>query len=281
MDQTLPTNTLLEHILTPPLGTTNPSLTTLKRLLPEYLMRGQPLCSELLPPPSNHDLSHLPLPPSLMPLGNYPSPMPLTLSLTITPTMSLCFESPKPLSLGMRTARMWHQEQLLEAQKKHNLKNRRRHQAGLLPLARCHHLISDSALNVMAQENIATATNLQPPFQSQHQSPLPLSQHHPLAPSQWDTFVSLMKKPCPWRTTLPTPSKSVVKIPLKYRLPTPKEPRLPKGWVYNVAEVKEEDLANPSLYTTPTRPLTCTMCSEVAKHCDDPYRRLHKGTSTT
>jgi hypothetical protein len=104
------------------------------------LMSGPPLCLE--PPllPSNLDLS-LPQPPlSPMPLGNYPSLTPLMLSLTITPTTSLCFESPKPLSLGMRTAHMWHQEQLLEARKKHDLKNRQRRQAGLLPLARCHPL---------------------------------------------------------------------------------------------------------------------------------------------
>jgi hypothetical protein len=62
------------------------------------------------------------------------------------------------------------------------------------------------------------------------------------------------------------PSKSIVKIPLKYCLPTPREPRLLKGWVYNVAKVKEEDHASPSLYTMLTRPLTHTMHSEVAKH---------------
>jgi hypothetical protein len=80
-------------------------LTTSKRLLPECLMRGQPQCSEPLQPLLNLDLSH-PLPPLLpMPLGNYPSPTPLMLSLTITLTTSLCFESLKPSSLGMRTAR--------------------------------------------------------------------------------------------------------------------------------------------------------------------------------
>jgi hypothetical protein len=63
--------------------------------------------------------------------------------------------------------------------------------------------------------------------------------------------------------------------------PYPEEPQLPKGWVYDMAEVKEEDLANPSLYTTPTKPLTRAMRSEVAKHRDDPYRRLCKGMSAT
>jgi hypothetical protein len=125
MDQTLPTNTLLECMLTPPLGTTNPSSTTLQRLLPEYLVRGQPLCYEPLQPHSNPDLSPHPLLPLPMPSGSCPLLTPQTLSLTITPTMSLHFGSPKPSSLGMRTACLWHQEQLLEARKKHNLKNQR------------------------------------------------------------------------------------------------------------------------------------------------------------
>jgi hypothetical protein len=72
---------------------------------------------------------------------------------------------------------------VLDARKKHDLKNRRRRQAGMLPLARCHPLISDTALNAMAQENIAMATTLQPPLQSQLQSPQSPSPHHPLAPT--------------------------------------------------------------------------------------------------
>jgi hypothetical protein len=124
-----------------------------------------------------------------------------------------------------------------------------------------------------------------------HESPAPTpvpapvtpspSPHHPLAPAQWRTFASLVKRPCLWRTTLPTPSKSVVKIPLKYRLPTPKTDKLPKGWVYDVAEVKEEDHASPSLYTTPCRPLTRAMRTEALNHRADPYRQLRRGTKTT
>jgi hypothetical protein len=124
-----------------------------------------------------------------------------------------------------------------------------------------------------------------------HESPAPTpvpapvtpspSPHQPLAPAQWRTFASLVKRPCLWRTTLPTPSKSVVKIPLKYRLPTPKTDKLPKGWVYDVAEVKEEDRASPSLYTTPCRPLTRAMRTEAHKHRADPYRQLRRGTKTT
>ena len=77
------------------------------------------------------------------------------------------------------------------------------------------------------------------------------------------------------------PSKSVVKIPLKYRLPTPKTDKLPKGWVYDVAKVKEEDHASPSLYTTPCRPLTRAMQTEALNHRADPYRQLRRGTKTT
>jgi hypothetical protein len=124
-----------------------------------------------------------------------------------------------------------------------------------------------------------------------HESPAPTpvpapvtpspSPHQPLAPAQWRTFASLVKRPCLWQTTLPTPSKSVVKIPLKYRLPTPKTDKLPKGWVYDVAEVKEEDHASPSLYTTPCRPLTRAMRTEALNHRADPYRQLRRGTKTT
>jgi hypothetical protein len=67
------------------------------------------------------------------------------------------------------------------------------------------------------------------------------------------------------------PLKSVVKIPLRYCLPTPKVAKLPKGWVYDMAEVKEEEHNNLSLYTTLCCPLTHAMCSEVVKHCADPY----------
>jgi hypothetical protein len=151
----------------------------------------------------------------------------------------------------------------------------------MLPLARCHHLILDSALSAMDQENTVMAMNLQPPLQSplpSHPSP---SLHQPLALVQWRTFASLVKRPCLWQTTLPTLSKSVVKIPLKYRLPTPKTDKLPKGWVYDAAEVKEEDHANPSLYTTPCRLLTRAMRTEALKHRADPYRQLHRGTKTT
>jgi hypothetical protein len=151
----------------------------------------------------------------------------------------------------------------------------------MLPLAWCHHLISDSALSAMDQENTAMATNLQPPLQSQLPSSPSLSPHHPLAPAQWHAFASLVKRPCLWRTTLPTPSKSVVKIPLKYRRPTPKTDKLPKGWVYDVAEVKEEDHASPSLYTMPCCPLTRAMRTEALNHCADPYCQLHRGTKTT
>jgi hypothetical protein len=212
---------------------------------------------------------------------NLPLPTQPSLALQITPSMSLRFTSPKPSSLGMWMVREWHREQLLEAQKKHDLKNCRRRQASMLPLAQCHPLISDSALSAMDQENTAMAMNLQPPLPSQLLSTPSPSLHHPLAPAQWRTFASLVKKPCLWRTTLPTPLKSVVKIPLKYHLPAPKTDKLPKGWVYDVAEVKEEDHDNLSLYTMLCCPLTRAMRSEVYKHRADPYHQLCRGTKTT
>jgi hypothetical protein len=279
--QTLLTKLLLEHMLTPPLETRRQLSTLSMTMSGEWLPTTQPPSSELRLPLSNQDLLHHQM--TLLPQhsGNSPSQMQPNLMLQVTPNTSLRFTCPKPLSLGMLTAREWHQEQLLEARKRHHLKNRRRQQAGLLPLARCHPLISDSALNAMDQENTAMAMSLQPPLQSLLPSSPSQSPHHPLAPAQWHTFASLVKRPCLWQTTLPTPSKSVVKIPLKYRLPTPKTDKLPKGWVYNMAKVKEEDCASPSLYTTPSRPLTRAMQTEVLKHCADPYCQHCKGMKTT
>jgi hypothetical protein len=67
------------------------------------------------------------------------------------------------------------------------------------------------------------------------------------------------------------PSKSIVKIPLKYCLSTQKQDKLPKGWVYDVAKVKEEEHTNLSLYTMLCCLLTCAMCSKAVKHHVDPY----------
>jgi hypothetical protein len=278
--QTLPKKLLLERMLTLPLATTTQSSTQFTKTSSEWSRSAPSPYSELRQPHLNHDPLLHPTP-SLTPSDNSRSPTLPNLALQVNPHTSLRFECPKPSSLGMLTAREWHREQLLETRKQHDLKNRRRRQAGMIPLARCHPLISDSAINAMDQENTAMAMSLQPPLQSLLPSNLSPSPHHPLAPAQWRTFASLVKKPCLWRTTLPTPSKSVVKIPLKYRLPTPRTDQLPKGWVYDVDEVKEEDHASPSLYTTPCRPLTRAMRTEVLKQCADPYRQLRRGTKTT
>jgi hypothetical protein len=181
----------------------------------------------------------------------------------------------------MLTAREWHWEQLLKAREKHDLKNRRHCQLSMLPLAQCHPLISDSAISALAQENIAMATSLQPPHLSLLLSLPSPSPNRPLAPTPWRTFTSLVKKPCPWQTQLPMPSKSIMKIPLKYCLPTQKDNKLPKGWTYDVGEVKEEDHTDPSPYTKPDQPLTHAMCNKAVKHRIDPYCHLCKGTNAT
>jgi hypothetical protein len=246
-----------------------------------WLRSAQNQSSELTQSPLNHEPQPPLQTPSLMPSGSSLSPTQPNLRLQLTLTMSLHFEYPKPLSLRMLTAREWHWEQLLEARKKHDLKNRQRCQAGMLPLARCHPLISDTALDALDQENIAMAMSLQYPLQSQHQSTPSPSPLYPLTPAPWHTFASLVKKPCLWRITLPTPLKSVVKIPLRYHLPTPKTNKLLKGWVYDVAKVKEEGHDNLSLYTMLCCLLTCTMQTKVVKQRADPYCQLCRGMKTT
>jgi hypothetical protein len=133
-------------------------------------MSGLRPYSELRQHHLNQDLLHQPPTPLPTLSGNSPLPTQPNLALQVAPNMSLRFKCPKPSSLGMLTAREWHQEQLLEARKRHDLKNRRRRQAGMLPLARCHPLISDSAISAMDQENTAMAMDLQLPLQSQLQS---------------------------------------------------------------------------------------------------------------
>jgi hypothetical protein len=50
---------------------------------------------------------------------------------------------------------------------------------------------------------------------------------------------------------LPLPSDKVIKILLKYQLPTPSKKKLPKGWVYmedEEAEEVKEDITDPCHY---------------------------------
>jgi hypothetical protein len=67
--------------------------------------------------------------PSTPPLDSHP-----TEPLSRPRKLSMRFPSPTTQSLGMHTALAWHQEQLLEARQKLDLRNRNRIQAGLLPV---------------------------------------------------------------------------------------------------------------------------------------------------
>jgi hypothetical protein len=162
------------------------------------------------------------------------------------------FQCPNKMSLGMKTALAWHQEQLLLARKRWDLKNRRRVATGHIPSSPPT-LISHLVHNAENLETTVTSTT----HQSPSPSPSSLSpSQNPFAPSAWRHLASTVRKPRRWQVDLPLPSDKVVKIPLQFRRPIPSKSTLPKGWVY-VAEdaaggVKDE-LTDPSLTTASTR----------------------------
>jgi hypothetical protein len=127
------------------------------------------------------------------------------------------FPCPNKMSLGMKTALAWHQEQLLLARKHWDQKNRRHVAIGHIP-STPPTLISHLVHNVENPETTATNTT----HQSLSPSPSSLSpSQNPFAPSTWRHLASTVKKPRRWQVDLPLPSDKVVKIPLQFRRPIP------------------------------------------------------------
>jgi hypothetical protein len=199
---------------------------------------------------------HSPLPthsdscPSTPPLDS-PQTEPLLLKLSEHTHMK--FQSPLPQSLGMKTARAWHQEHLALVRQRFDEKNRRRIAAGHIPV-RHPYLTTHTAPSAPDQENTATAI---PPLRTQHspsqhpQHPY-LSQLQPFRPTEWRHLTSIVRKPRRWQLDSPLHSNKTVKIPLKYRHHTQSKPKLPKGWVYVDEEVEagvKEEVTDPCKYT--------------------------------
>ena len=160
-----------------------------------------------------------------------------------------------PESLGMRTAREWHREQLLQARLRMEQRNALRLKRGQIPMTlttslTCDHAREDAGLNTTVMD-IPLHRN---PDNPQH--PYPFHPGHypstslrelrsnwvdnlPRSLPTWQLFASRVKTPSRWSTNCPRPSKTTTKIPMQYRLPT-----LPKGWRYedDVEEVKQESL---------------------------------------
>ena len=198
------------------------------------------------------DLSNPPR--SLMPSGG--------LSCTLQPSsaenrprLSLRFPSPMPESLGMRTARAWHREQLLQARLRMERRNALQVKRGQIPTTLTSSLICNHAREDAGLDTIAMDTPLHhDPDNPLH--PYPFRQGHypntslrelrsdqvdnlPHSLPTWRLFASCVKTPSRWSINCPQPSSKTTKIPTQYRLPT-----LPKGWRYesDVEEVKQESL---------------------------------------
>ena len=226
------------------------------------------------PPPSTALLLDLSLPVS--PTSHTPIPSNLQrsltpsggLSCTLQPSLaanrlklSLRFPSPMPESLGMRTAREWHCEQLLQARLRMEQRNALRLKRGQIPTTlttslTCDHAREDAGLDTIATDIPLHCDPDNPqcpyPFRPGHYPHTSLCElrsnrvdNLPWSLPTWQLFASRMKTPSRWSISCPRPSNKTTKIPTWYRLPT-----LLKGWQYedDVGEVKREPL--DSLATT-------------------------------
>ena len=153
----------------------------------------------------------------------------------------------------------------------------------MLPVARWPETISDHALSAVSPENTATVTTL-------HRSQSPRQEYPFQFPDQWKSpygpppTTSAEPKQSRWRLDLPPLSAKTVKIPQKYRQPTPPK-KLPKGWVYDedAEEVKREEVGDPSQYTLSrtTGSRTRAQHRQWRNQEHDPYRRLRRATNLT
>ena len=177
------------------------------------------------------------------------------------PKLSLKFPSPMPESLGMRTAREWHREQLLQACLRMEQCNALRIKRGQIPTTLTTSLTCDHAREDVGLDTTVTDIPLhRDPDNPQH--PYPFHPGHypntslrklrsdrvdnlPRSIPTWRLFASRVKTPSRWSISCPQPYNKTTKIPMQYHLPT-----LPKGWRYedDVEEVKHKSL--DSLATT-------------------------------
>ena len=173
------------------------------------------------------------------------------------PRLSLNFPSPMPESLGMRTAREWHREQLLQARLRMEQRNALRLKRGQIPTTlttslTCDHAREDAGLDTTATDTLLHRDPDNPqrpyPFHPGHYPHTSLRElrsdqvdNLPRALPTWQLFASRVKTPSRWSINCHRPSSKTTKMPAQYRLPT-----LPKGWRYeeDVEEVKQEPLDN-------------------------------------
>ena len=148
-----------------------------------------------------------------------------------------------PESLGMRTAREWHREQLLQARlrmEQHNALHLKRGQipTTLTTSLTCNHAREDVGLGTTAMDTPLHRNPDDPqrpyPFHPGHYPNMSLRKlrsdrvdNLPRSILTWQLFASRVKTPSCWSISCPRPSKKTMKILKQYHLPT-----LPKGWRY-------------------------------------------------
>jgi hypothetical protein len=208
--------------------------------------------------------------------------------------LSMRFRSPMKQSLGMLTASAWHREQLLEACRKLDLRNRSRLSKGMIPVQSPLTTMTTlaSVPSVPANEPTAFA-HLTPRIRHHHPYLSPLDPHHPGA---WDKLSSIMSKQRRWSLNLPLPSTRTVKIPLRFRGKENHPPNTPQNpgesnqdsphkesrfWTYLLEDVKTEDVGDPSQYVTLDQVLTCTQLRQMREQGEIPSLHHLRDTKST
>ena len=210
------------------------------------------------------------------------------------PRLSLRFPSPMPKSLGMRTAREWHREQLLQARLHMEQRNTLRSKRGQIPTTLTTSLTCDHAREDADRGTTVTDIRLHRdpddpqrpyPFHPGHYPHTSLRElrsdwvdNLPRSIPTWQLFASRVKTPSRWSINCHRPSSKTTKIPMQYRLPT-----LPKGWRYedDMEEVKQESL--DSLATTLLDHLATTPHAESSAESRrrSSFRRTLRSTRGT
>ena len=210
------------------------------------------------------------------------------------PKLSLRFPSPMPESLGMRTAREWHREQLLQARLRMEQRNALHLKRGQILMTLTTSLTCDHAREDAAPDTTATDIPLHRdpddpqrpyPFHPGHYPNTSLRElrsdradNLPRSLPTWRLFASRVKTLSRWSINCPRPSSKTTKIPTQYRLPT-----LPKGWRYedDVEEVKQESLDSLAMELLDHLATTPPTESSAGSRRRSSYRRTLRSTRGT
>jgi hypothetical protein len=208
--------------------------------------------------------------------------------------LSMLFRSPMKQSLGMCTASAWHQERLLEARQRLDLRNHSQLSKGMIPVQSPLTTMTTSLSAPSVPVNKPTVTaNLTPQLCRHHPYLSPLDPHHPGA---WDKLSSIMSKPKHWSLDLLLPLTHTVKIPLKFQGKENHPPNIPQGpevltqnlpckesrfWTYLLEDVKTEDVGDPAQYVMLDQMLTRGQLQQMRGQGKTPSLHHCKGMNLT